>query len=75
MELEAIGGLVVLEAEAIFEAAGCLSDFCVQAVGECAVFGGTNRLLWSPRKGFRPDQAYCTIKFLEVFKRYETGDR
>lgn len=41
-------------------------DFCVQAAfGECLVFGGTNRLIWSPRRGFYPDKSYCTERFIE----------
>lgn len=50
--------------------AHCPDDFCVQhadwAEGH-AVFGGTNRLLWSVRHGFRPDPSYCTEKFKEQF--------
>lgn len=42
-----------------------VTDFCVQHIGtETVVFGGTNRLVWSPFAGFVPDRAYCTEKFL-----------
>lgn len=48
----------------------CPEDFCIQHA--CwfeghAVFGGTNRLLWSVERGLYPDQDYCTPKFLEQF--------
>jgi hypothetical protein len=40
-------------------------DFCVQHVGiETVVFGATNRLVWSPTRGFWPDRSYCTPAFL-----------
>ena len=59
-DLGALGALVACEANIIFERAGCGSDFCVQHIGlNSAVFGGTNRLLWSPHKGFRADEAHA----------------
>ena len=51
--------------------AHCPEDFCVQSADWYeghAVFGGTNRLLWSVRYGFRPDPPYCTPKFLQQFE-------
>ena len=40
-------------------------DFCLQSFGgDTIVFGGTNRLIWSPRMGFTPDPSYCTDRFL-----------
>ena len=50
--------------------AHCPDDFCVQhAVWHegHAVFGGTNRLLWSMANGFRPDPPYCSPRFLAQF--------
>lgn len=43
------------------------TDFCVQMVTpDCIVFGGVNRLIWSPAHGFKPDRSYCTPAFLET---------
>ena len=53
-DIEGLGGCL---AEAAYETwiEGGLpeSDFCVQAIGTCAVFGGCNRMQWSPTQGFR----------------------
>lgn len=39
-------------------------DFCVQSLGpEVAVFGSTNRLVWSPSTGYVPDKSYCNERF------------
>lgn len=55
---------LVLEAAKFFE--DCPEDFCLQnAQGGDLVFGGTNRLLWSINRGFRPDRSYCTERFLK----------
>lgn len=70
MQILEIGELVILAAEEIFELAGCKQDFCIQHVGECAVFGGSNRLLWSPVKGFRYDAPYCSPRFLKAFGQW-----
>jgi len=64
-------------ADAIFEAAACYwlgldeDDFCLQSSGggEMLVFGGTNRLRWTPWQGFQPDRSYCTPSFLANFDR------
>lgn len=59
---------VMIEAKAIWEAAGCLSDFCVQYESEDVfVFGSTNRVQWSVRSGFRADASLCNKGFLETF--------
>jgi hypothetical protein len=45
-----------------------VEDFGLQFFdAENIVFGGTNRLIWSPSKGFRPDRGYCTAKFLKHY--------
>jgi hypothetical protein len=60
-----VGQFFVEEVMDIFEACGCPDDFCVQnAGGYVLVFGGTNRLCWSAKKGFYPDRSYCTKRFL-----------
>lgn len=42
------------------------TDFCVQLVSpDSVVFGGTNRLRWTPAHGFLPDPSYCSAAFLE----------
>jgi hypothetical protein len=70
-----LAGHVLLEAQAIWEAAGCPSDFCVQYdSGDVFVFGSTNRVQWSVRFGFRADSSCCNQGFLETFTRL-FGDR
>jgi hypothetical protein len=60
----------------IFEAASRYweenpDDFCVQSFegGETIVFGGLNRLIWSPFTGFQADRSYCSKKFLERYDK------
>jgi len=45
----------------------CPEDFCLQNFNgyDCFVFGGTNRLIWTPLRGFKPDPSYCTKQFLD----------
>ncbi len=65
-----IGLIVAEEAMEIFENCGAASDFCIQAVGAISVvFGGTNRLLWTVKGGFRPDEPYCTPRFLAAYRK------
>lgn len=58
--------MVAIAASRYWDAEGVSpDDFCLQGVGpECVVFGGTNRLVWSPERGFRPDRSYCNPAFL-----------
>ena len=66
-----IGELVIEEAMDIFCECQAESDFCVQHVGQCVVFGGSNRLIFSVKTGFRPDRSYCSARFLENWdKKY-----
>lgn len=45
-------------------------DFCVHHVTyDTIVFGGTNRLIWSPHQGFRPDAEHCSKEFLLHWQR------
>ena len=54
---EDIGIIVIEKARYIFEKLGCEDDFCIQYVGgSSVVFGGVNRLLWTPRFGFKDDR-------------------
>lgn len=70
-EVHVIGMIVFERALEIFERCGAASDFCVQSASDTgAVFGGTNRLLWSLDLGFRPDPAYCTTRFLEAYQAH-----
>ena len=44
----------------------CPEDFCVQLqTGGGVVFGGTNRVTWTPTCGLWPEPSYCTSKFLK----------
>lgn len=56
-------------AESIFTRCGAKSDFCLQSVsaGGFCVFGGTNRLVFSPCRGWRIDPWYCTEQFTKLF--------
>jgi hypothetical protein len=59
-QFQEIGEVIVNEAYGLFCDLGIEYDFCIQVVGgNCVVFGGTNRILWSVRYGFRLDVAYC----------------
>ena len=66
-----IGILVAEAAQEIFEKCGAADDFCVQAVGSgCAVFGGTNRVIFNPLSGFKADAGHCTARFLAAFDEH-----
>ncbi len=55
----------IVEAAAEYWRGGDPYDFCVQHVSpDCIVFGGTNRLVWSPGRGFQPSRSHCTPAFL-----------
>jgi hypothetical protein len=69
--IQEIGVMVIEYAESLFENAGCPDDFCIQSVSSFSVvFGGVNRLIWSPIRGFRCDTSYCTQKFIDTLKKY-----
>lgn len=43
-------------------------DFCVQSFNpDLIIFGITNRLIWTPAHGFRPDRSYCTKEFQAAY--------
>jgi hypothetical protein len=66
---------IVLEAERIFKLCGASDDFCFQhATNKTIVFGGTNRLIWSAKKGFRVDQSSCTSRFLLEWTKYKLSN-
>jgi hypothetical protein len=47
-----------------------IEDFCYQAgslENGVVIFGGTNRLIWSLKHGFRLDESYCTQQFKDHF--------
>lgn len=61
-----------------FRAAGLTEDFCVQSgdlLDGVVVFGGTNRLQWSLRRGFRYSPSHCTEEFIERFRAIMGCDR
>lgn len=68
-----IGALVAYQAYLIFEACGRAKDYCIQGVGEVAVFGGWNRLLFSPRRGWYLDESYCGAEFIAAFEEWKRG--
>ena len=52
----------------------CPDDFCVQdRCEDRVVFGGTNRVTWSIRRGFRIDRPYCTEKFIRHYEKIMGG--
>ena len=60
----------------VYEEAGCPNDFCIQSMDGFTtevplIFGGTNRLLWTPWKGFVPDVSYCNDGFLDACAKCE----
>lgn len=67
-QLQDIGMLVAEQAYDIFKQCGAMEDFCIQSVGSAAVFGGTNRLVWSLAHGFVAERTYCTESFLDAVK-------
>jgi len=43
-------------------------DFGLQSGGgDVLVFGGSNRLVWTPSRGFVPDRALCSAAFLKNY--------
>ena len=63
--LKEIGEAVLEGAYSVFAEAGVENDFGIQDTsGGVAVFGSTNRLVWSPTQGYRPDRSLCTKRFL-----------
>jgi hypothetical protein len=62
-----IGIEVAESAMRIFSDCEASSDFCIQTVGSVVVFGGTNRLCFSPFKGFYLDEKFCTENFIKKF--------
>lgn len=71
-----LGEAVLEAAEELFLIAGCPEDFCIQHIsGDTAIFGGFNRVIWTPMKGFRLDPSYCTVGFVNaVGPRLKRGE-
>ena len=71
-ELQDIGRGVAITACEMFDYAGRESDFCIQLASDYgnSVFGGTNRLLYSPKGGWSVSQDHCTEGFIEKFKEW-----
>lgn len=69
-----IGETVCECARNLFEKCEATEDFCIQVVGGTfTVFGGVNRVLYRPEKGFTPDLGYCTDRFLVKYGHYMYG--
>ena len=67
---EEIGLLVIDEAMQRFQQCDAQNDFCIQDVGINVIFGGTNRLIWSPKQGFILDKLYCTQQFIQKYESH-----
>lgn len=67
-EIRDLGVAVFEAAQSIFSDCQAEEDFGVQYTGSSsAVFGGHNRVCWTPRLGFYPDRPYCTERFLRLY--------
>jgi hypothetical protein len=56
-------------ASQIFTECGAEDDYCVQSIGwGSIVFGGTNRLILD-KNGWRLDESYCTLRFIDQFNK------
>ena len=59
---------VIDTAEYLYNTAGFKSDFCVQHISNSVIiFGGHNRVIWSPLNGYRVDSSCCRDEFIEKF--------
>ena len=48
----------------------CPNDFGIQLINDiCIVFGGTNRVIWTFKYGFRIDRPYCTAQFIDHYDK------
>ncbi len=65
---------IAIGASEYFE--NCVDDFCLQFwQGESIIFGGTNRLWWSARRGYTPELEHCTQDFLTHYEAVESRKR
>jgi hypothetical protein len=60
-----VGAAVAEMAYSLFLDLGIKDDFCVQSG---IVFGGWNRIIWTPMNGFVLDEPYCTPHVIERWK-------
>ena len=71
--------VVVQQAAEFFDSSrGGIEDFCIQhhAIYDgVVVFGGTNRLQWSAKYGFRYSLTHCTERFIARFREIMGCDR
>ena len=61
--------IILEEAKILWEE--CPSDYCIQYINDSngvIVFGSTNRVVWTPRRGFRLEQSHCSERFIEHYK-------
>ena len=59
---------VIDTAQYLYEKAGFKDDFCVQHItNSVIIFGGWNRVIWSPLNGYRVDSSSCREEFIEKF--------
>ena len=73
-DLMRMGELVAEDAHSLFTSLGFADDFCVQCVsGTTAVFGGTNRVKWSMRGGYRIDPSYCSDEFVLAWNNRDSS--
>tara|TARA_Y100000034_G_C6623727_1_gene271998 strand:+ start:82 stop:366 length:285 start_codon:yes stop_codon:yes gene_type:complete len=67
-DFEGIANLVIEKAGVLFAECNEARDFCIQNVsGNSVVFGGLNRVIWHPARGFKCDEPYCSDDFIERF--------
>ena len=65
------GWVVELAAEIWDDGPGLREDFCLQHESfPTLVFGGVNRVVWTPRHGFRISESHCTERFKKRFAEW-----
>ena len=75
-EQAGIAEMVEMDASLIFDECGAADDFCLQNVGGAVVvFGGVNRVLWTPIRGFTLDSSFCTREFIKRFHIWRDRDQ
>ena len=74
MEID-LNELIIYEAKVFWEE--CPQDFCLQYDNSSAgtlIFGGSNRVIWHIKYGFRLDETYCSKKFTDHFNEIMKGE-
>jgi hypothetical protein len=72
--LDSIAEMVIVDASKFWEEEP--EDFCVQHVAATSIiFGGRNRIVWTPSRGFVIDLPYCGPAFIEHFRKIDGAEK